>query len=161
MRVDEVGRAEAVAYEAMEPQADPHDPTTGFVVDQYSRRRGTVREYWEWSRWLLPPQVANAAYAEQAEDVAATAVGRARRSCRSRMSPYGSCRSPRSRTLPRRPSTWCGSAAGEEVARESWSVSMRFSFLVEIPAELIVRNPMGIVISFPQGDRIVTSGDQR
>ena len=46
---------------------------------------------------------------------------------------------------------------GQEVARESWSVSMRFSFLPEIPAELVVRNPMGIVISFLQGDRIVTS----
>ena len=49
----------------------------------------------------------------------------------------------------------------EEVARESWSVSMRFSFLPEIPAELVVRNPMGIVISFFQGDRIVTSGEGR
>ena len=37
---------------------------------------------------------------------------------------------------------------GEEVARESWLVSMRFSFLPETPAELVVRNPMGIVISF-------------
>ena len=45
VRVDEVGRAEAVAYEAMEAQADPLDPTTRFVVDHYSRRRGTVREY--------------------------------------------------------------------------------------------------------------------
>ena len=71
VRVDEVGRAEAVAYEAMEAQADPLDPTTGFVVDHYSRRRGTVREYWERSLWFLTPEVANAAYAEQAEDVAA------------------------------------------------------------------------------------------
>ena len=48
---------------------------------------------------------------------------------------------------------------GEELARESWSVSIRFSFLPEIPAELVVRNPMGIVISFLQGDRIVTSAE--
>ena len=52
VRVDEVGRPEAVAYEAMEAQADPLGPTTGcflhrFVVDHYSRRRGTIREYWE------------------------------------------------------------------------------------------------------------------
>ena len=37
---------------AMEAQADPLDPTTGcflhrFVVDHYSRRRGTILEYWE------------------------------------------------------------------------------------------------------------------
>ena len=72
VRVDEVGRAEAVAYEAMEAQADPLDRTTGFAVDHYSRRRGTVREYWERSRGFLTPQVANPAYAEQVEDVAAS-----------------------------------------------------------------------------------------
>ncbi len=47
--------------------------------------------------------------------------------------------------------------AGQEIARESWSVSMQFRFLPEIPGELVVWNPMGLVISFLQGDRIVTS----
>ena len=45
VRVDEVGRAEAVAYEAMEAQADPLDPTTKyflnrFIHDFYSRPAG-------------------------------------------------------------------------------------------------------------------------
>ena len=48
VRVDEVGRAEAVTYKAMEAQADPLDPTTKyflnrFIYDFYSRRRATVR----------------------------------------------------------------------------------------------------------------------
>ena len=60
MRVHEVGRAEAVTYETMEAQADPLDLITGFVlhrfvVEQYSRRRGTIREYWERSVWFLTP----------------------------------------------------------------------------------------------------------
>ena len=47
VRVDEIGRAEAIAYEAMEAQADPLDPTTKyflnrFIHDFYSRRRATV-----------------------------------------------------------------------------------------------------------------------
>ena len=118
VRVDEVGRAEAVSYEAMEAQADPLDPTTGFflhrfVVDHYSRRRGSVREYWERSLWFLTPAVANAAYAEQAEDVAATAVGlrttNARRG-RGRTDPAAAGRAPQPR---RRPSTWCGCGAGK------------------------------------------------
>ena len=46
--------------------------------------------------------------------------------------------------------------AGQNVGRESWAVSMQFRFLTEIPGELVVWNPMGIVISFLQGDRIVT-----
>ena len=162
VRVDEVGRAEAVAYEAMEARADPLDPTTGFflhrfVVDHYSRRQGTVREYWERSLWFLTPEVANAAYAEQAEDVAATAVGLRDEELQ--------VEDVAVRILPQ-PTEPHGAAAafdlvrmrgGEELARESWSVSMRFSFLPQIPAELVVRNPMGIVISFLQGDRIVTS----
>ena len=48
VRVDEVGRAEAISYEAMEAQADPLDPTTKyflnrFIYDFYSRRRATLR----------------------------------------------------------------------------------------------------------------------
>ena len=49
VRVDEIGRAEAVAYDVMEAQADPLDPTTKyflnrFVYDFYCRRRATVEE---------------------------------------------------------------------------------------------------------------------
>ena len=166
VRVDEVGRAEAVTYEAMEAQADPLDSTTGFflhrfVVDHYSRRRGTVREYWERSLWFLTPEVANAAYGEQAEDVAATALGLT--------DEERQVADVAVRILPQPTAPHSAAATfdlvrmrgGNEVARESWSVSMRFSFLPEIPAELVVRNPMGIVISFLQGDRIVTSRDGR
>ena len=165
VRVDEVGRAEAVAYEAMEAQADPLDPTTGFflhrfIVDHYSRRPGTVREYWERSLWFLTPEVANAAYTAQAEDVAATAVGLRDEELQ--------VEDVAVRILPQPSEPHSASATfdlvrvrnGEELARESWSVSMRFAFLPEIPAELVVRNPMGIVISFLQGDRIVTSGGE-
>ena len=110
---------------------------------------------------FLTPQVANAAYAEQAEDVAATAVGLRDEELH--------VEDVAVRILPQ-PAEPHGAAAtfdlvrmrrGEELARESWSVSMRFSFLPQIPAELVVRNPMGIVISFLQGHRIVTSGEGR
>ena len=45
IRVDEVGRAEALAYEMVEAQADPLDPTTKyflnqFLTDYYSRQDG-------------------------------------------------------------------------------------------------------------------------
>ena len=35
VRVDEVGRAEAIAYEAMEAQADPLDPTTKYFLNRF------------------------------------------------------------------------------------------------------------------------------
>ena len=49
----------------------------------------------------------------------------------------------------------------EEVAREPWSVSMRFSFLPEIPAELVVLQPDGDRHLVPPGHRIVASGEGR
>ena len=87
--------------------------------------------------------------------------GCGRRSCRSRTSPYGSYRSPQEPHSAAATFDLVRMNGVQEVARQSWSVSMRFSFLPEIPAELVVRNPMGIVISFLQGDRIVTSGEGR
>jgi type IV secretory pathway TrbF-like protein len=163
VRVDEVGRAEAVAYEAMEAQADPLDPTTGyflhrFVVDHYSRRRATVEEYFSRSLWFLTAEVADAAYAAGAEAVAQTALGLVEEELQ--------VENVQVRIVPQ-PEEPHGAAAtfdlvrvrnGAEAAREAWSVSMRFGFRPEIPAELVVHNPMGIVISFLQGDRIVTSG---
>ena len=163
VRVDEVGRAEAVAYEAMEAQADPLDPTTGyflheFVIRHYSRRRATVEEYFSESLWFLTSDVANTAYTAEAEAVAQMALGLADEELQ--------VENVAVRIMPQ-PEEPHGAAAtfdlvrlrrGEEAAREAWSVSMRFGFLPEIPAELVVHNPMGIVISFLQGDRIVTSG---
>ena len=45
-----------------------------------------------------------------------------------------------------------------EVDRERWSLSLQFLFLDEIPPDLIVHNPMGIVIIYLQGDRAVVTG---
>ena len=45
-----------------------------------------------------------------------------------------------------------------EVDRERWSLSLQFLFLDEIPPDLIVHNPMGIVITYLQGDRAVVTG---
>ena len=163
VRVDEVGRAEAVSYEAMEAQADPLDPTTGyflhrFVVDHYSRRPPTVEEYWTRSLRFLTTDVANAVYASDAEDVALAAVGA--------ISEELQVEEVAVRILPQPSEPHSASATfdlvrlrgAEEVGRESWSISMQFRFLPEIPAELVVWNPMGLVISFLQGDRIITAG---
>ena len=40
-----------------------------------------------------------------------------------------------------------------EVARERWSLSLQFMFLDQVPPDLIVYNPMGLVITYLQGDR--------
>ena len=164
VRVDEVGRAEAVAYAAMEAHADPRDPTTGyflhrFIVDHYGRREGSVQEYWTRSLRFLTPPIADAAFGSQSDDIALVAAGLS--------SEELWVENVQVRILPQPDEPHSASAtfdlirqrAGQEIARESWSVSMQFRFLTEIPAELVIWNPMGIVISFLQGDRIVSSGE--
>ena len=47
-----------------------------------------------------------------------------------------------------------------EVGRERWTLSLQFQFLQQIPPELTVFNPMGIVITYLQGDRATVTGDQ-
>ena len=113
VRVDEIGRAEAVAYEAMEAQADPLDPTTKyflnrFIHDFYSRRRATVQEHWSRSLRFLSTELANASSGPRAGTS---------RSWR-REPPETSCKSSawccafkpiRRNPMARRPtSIWCG-----------------------------------------------------
>ena len=83
VRVDEVGRAEAIAYEAATAQADPLDPTTKyflnrFVADFHSRRRATVEEHWTRSLRFLSTELANAAFARDGDEVAGVAAGHRR-----------------------------------------------------------------------------------
>ena len=162
VRVDEVGRAEAVLYAAMEAQADPRDPTTGyflhrFIVDHYSRRTATAQEYWQRSLRFLTPQVANQAFAASAEEIAQVAVGLAGEEVQVEDVAVQILPQPTEPHSAAATFNVVRMAAGVEVGRESWAVSMRFGYLVEIPAELVIWNPMGIAISFLQGDRIVSS----
>ena len=82
VRVDEVGRAEAVTCEAATARADPLDPTTKyflnrFIADFHSRRRATVEEQWARSLRFLSTELANAAFASDGAEVAAMAAGTA------------------------------------------------------------------------------------
>ena len=164
VRVDEVGRAEAVAYEAMEAQADPLDPTTKyflnrFIYDFYSRRRATVEENWSRSLRFLTMDLANASFRTESQNVALLAAGAAtdelqveRVVLRIQPSPQ----EPHSATADFDLVRLMGA---NEVGRDHWSVSIQFLFLDEIPPELIVFNPMGIVITYLQSDRAVVTGE--
>ena len=80
VRVDEVGRAEALAYETVEAQADPRDPTTKyflnrFLHDHFGRRRATAQQYWPRSLRFLTIDLANAAFTASNEEIALLAAG--------------------------------------------------------------------------------------
>ena len=162
VRVDEVGRAEAVAYEAMEAQADPLDPTTKyflnrFIHDFYSRRRATVQQNWSRSLRFLTTDLANASFRVESQNVALLAAGAARdelqvenvilRVQANPQEPHGATADFDLVRL----------VAQNEVSRERWSLSLQFLFLEQIPPDLIVYNPMGIVITYLQGDRAVVT----
>ena len=162
VRVDEVGRAEAVAYEAMEAQADPLDPTTKyflnrFIHDFYSRRRATVQQNWSRSLRFLTTDLANASFRAESRNVALLAAGAARdelqvenvilRVQANPQEPHGATADFDLVRL----------VAQNEVSRERWSLSLQFLFLEQIPTDLIVYNPIGIIITYLQGDRAVVT----
>ena len=165
VRVDEVGRAEAVAYEAMEAQADPLDPTTKyflnrFIHDFYSRRRATVQENWSRSLRFLTTELANASFRAESRNVALLAAGAARDELqvdRVVLRIQANPREPHSATAD---FDLVRMEMANEVGRERWTLSLQFLFLEEIPPDLIAFNPMGIVISYLQGDRATVTGGQ-
>ena len=164
VRVDEVGRAEAVAYEAMEAQADPIDPTTKyflnrFIYDFYSRRRATVEEHWSRSLRFLSTELANASFRSESRDIALLAAGAATEELqvdRVVLRIQANPREPHSATAD---FDLVRMVMANEVSRERWSLSLQFQFLEEIPPDLIVHNPMGIVITYLQGDRAIVTGE--
>ena len=159
VRVDEVGRAEALAYDVAQAQADPLDPTSKyflnrFLHDFYSRQTATVEQYWARSLHFLTPDLANAAFRREAEAVALVAAGRSREEIHVDRVVL------RIQAQPQPPH---GATADfelvktdrfqKELGRERWSVTLRFVFMAVIPAELMPVNPMGIVVTYLQADR--------
>ena len=165
VRVDEVGRTEAVTYKAMEAQADPLDPTTKyflnrFIYDFYSRRRATVAQNWSRSLRFLSTQLANASFRADSQNVALLAAGVARgelQVARVILRIQPNPQQPHSATAD---FDLVRMEMENEVGRERWTLSLQFQFLQQIPTDLIVFNPMGIVITYLQGDRATVTGDQ-
>ena len=159
IRVDDVGRAEALAYDALEAQADPLDPTTkyflaGFVRDHFSRRTATAEKAWSRSLNFLVTGLADAAFRRDMEAVSAVAAGLSEQE-----------RQVENVSLAIRPQPEPPHGAdadfevvvlenGEEVSRERWSVSLQFTFLEQVPANMLPVNPMGILVTYIQADRV-------
>ncbi|MCY3590747.1 MAG: VirB8/TrbF family protein [Acidobacteria bacterium] len=159
IRVDDVGRAEALAYDALEAQADPLDPTTkyflaAFVSDHYSRRTATAQRAWARSLRFLATSLADAAFQRDGTAVAAVVAGLAEQERQVERVALAI------RPQPEPPHTASADFEvvvledGEEVGRERWSVSMQFTFLEQVPADLLPVNPMGILVTYVQADQV-------
>ena len=163
VRVDEVGRAEALAYETVEAKTDPLDPTTKyflnrFIDDYYSRRLATVEQAWPRSLRFLTTGLANEAFRAEGQNIAMLAAGATREELQvervvlriqaNQQEPHGATADFDLVRL----------LNAVETERERWSLSLQFIFLEAVPTELMVFNPMGIIVTYLRGDRAMVSG---
>ncbi len=165
VRVDEVGRAEALTYEAATAQADPLDPTTKyflnrFVHDFHSRRRATVEEQWTRSLRFLSTELANAAFQRDGAEVAAMAAGTADTELQVEQVVLRIHPSPEPPHGATADFDLVHLRDGQEIRRERWSLTLRFNFLDSIPPELVVHNPMGILVTYLQADQALVTGEE-
>ena len=128
-----------------------------FISDFYSRRQATVEEHWTRSLRFLSTELANAAFTRDGAEVAAMAAGTADTEHQVEQVVL------RIHPAPEAPH---GATAdfdlvhlrqGQETLRERWSITVRFTFLTVIPSELVVYNPMGILITYLQADRALVT----
>ncbi len=164
VRVDEIGRAEALDYEALTWQNDPLHPSTKyflrqFVSDHYARRFATVAERWPRSLAFLGRTLAAAAADAQQQEIAEFASGLIREeravenvSLRVLARPEEPHEATADFDLVR-----LGPDA-RELGRERWTANMQFGFREIDPHELTA-NPIGLTITYYASDRVVSSGD--
>lgn len=158
IRVDDVGRAEALAYAAVEAAADPQDPTTKyflnrFLSDYYSRTRATIRDAWPRALQFLDTPLSRQAAATQTDSVAQFAAGL--------LDAERGVESVILRVLPSPDPPWQATADFDLVvssptappSRERWTASIRFTFLEDVPGRLLPINPLGLIITYIEADR--------
>ena len=144
------------------PKSDPLDPTTKyflnrFIHDHYSRRAATVQEHWTRSLRFLTTDLANAAFQDENRKIALVAARVAPEEAKvenivlrihaNRSPPHGATADFEMVRIRQE----------KEVARDKWSLSLQFSYITRIPPDLMVHNPMGIVITYLQTDRALVS----
>ena len=138
------------------------DSATSLLHDAFSwtpsRRRATVQTAWPRSLRFLASSLANEAFRVDGENVAMLAAGAARDE---RQVERVSLRIQANPVPPH------GAAAdfdlvrmvnGGEMSRERWTLSLQFMFLDAVEPELMIVNPMGIIITYMRGDRALVSG---
>lgn len=163
VRVDDVGRAQAVDYEAMTWQNDPLHPSTKyflrqFVSDHYSRRLATAAERWPQSLAFLERSLASAAAEAGQQQIAELSAGimREERAVENL--------ALRVLARPEEPHEAVADydvvrlQDSREIGRERWTTNMQFVFRDVDPYELTT-NPIGLTITYFAADRAVSSGD--
>ncbi len=160
VRVDQLGRAEVVDYEALQFDKNPVSPVTKFFLarflrDHYERRRGGVREAWTRSLYFLTRELAQTSSNSDSENIAAVIAGQSAeiqmQDLTLRINP--SEQPPFTATATY---TLIYRRRGTELGRELWSTELRFHFLDSVPSEYVLVNPIGLSVSYLRADRAVS-----
>ena len=126
---DEVGCAMAVAYEATTVQADPLDPTTKYYLNRF------IADFHSGRRATVEEQWARSLR------FLSTELGNAAFVSDGATADFDLVHLRDSR----------------EILRERWWLTLRFTFLDAIPSELVVYNPMGLLITYLQANRALVT----
>ncbi len=161
VRIDEVGRAEAVAYEAAAYRPDVAKPEVKYFLRRFlvlhrERRRGSALEAWKSSLLFLDAPLARRLVEEQeASGELVRFLGGAGAEIEveidavqvqpSREEPYRA-RLDFTETLR--------DATGRSARRRRWTSEFEFRFLPSPPRELLAVNPLGLSIAYFRSDRI-------
>ena len=150
IRVDEIGRAEAVRYDAMEANPEATDPTTkyflhSFLVDHFGRNPATVQERWTRSLTFLSPDTAYGIIERTTPEIAVVS--------RRPVSEVSRVENVLLRIEPSDEPPYRAAAdyeiadyfRGEEKGREQWTAHILFTF-APASEELIATNPLGLFI---------------
>ena len=150
IRVDEIGRAEAVRYEAVEANPTATDPTVqyflhSFLADHYSRNPATVQQRWTRSLTFLSPDAAYPIIERTTPEIALVS--------RSAVTELSQVENILLRIEPGPEPPYRASAdyeiahyvRGEERGREQWTAHLMFTF-APVSQELIATNPLGLFV---------------
>lgn len=150
IRVDEIGRAEAIRYESVEASSEPTDPATLFflhawVHDHFSREPATVQERWTRSLAFLSPEAARPILERDSPEIALVT--------RQPVYERTEVEELLLRIEPAPDPPWTAVAdfdlvdyvRAEERGRERWTASLLFQFADATP-ELITVNPLGLFV---------------
>ena len=150
IRVDDVGRAEAVRYEAVEANPTATDPAVqyflhAFLADHFGRNPATVQERWTRSLTFLSPDAAYPIIERDTPEIALVS--------RSPVTEASKVENILLRIEPGPEPPFRASAEfeiadyvrGEQRGREQWSAHLMFMF-APVPQELIATNPLGLFI---------------
>ena len=150
IRVDEVGRAEAVRYEAVEASPTATDPAVqyflhSFLADHFGRNPATVQERWTRSLTFLSPDAAYPIIERQTPEIALVS--------RSPVTEVSKVENILLRIEPGPEPPYRASAdyeiadyvRGEERGREQWTAHLMFTF-APVSQDLIATNPLGLFV---------------